>query len=86
MGQINGPELDVPEAIDRETSLVRSAIEMVATGVAPSTTVAGLKVLEAVLEIVGPDAARRGVALQPLWGPEDRVSDVRVTRRVVAPV
>jgi hypothetical protein len=69
---------DVPEAIDREVSLVRSAMELVARGIAPSTTVAGLRLLDAVLELVGPDAARRGVVLEPLWGPEDRVSDVRI--------
>jgi len=80
MGQVNDPRLELSATIDREAALVRSAIDMVAGGVAPSTTVAGLRLLEEVLPIVKPYAAGRGVTLEPLWGPEDRVSDVRVIR------
>ena len=49
--------LQVQRAIDREVELVTSAINLVATGGAPSTVVAGLRLTEVVIEILRPLAA-----------------------------
>jgi hypothetical protein len=76
--------LDVRLAIDREVELVTSAISLVASGGAPSTTVVGLRLMDAVIEIVRPVALERGVLLEPLWGPDEATSDIRIRRR--APV
>lgn len=72
---------DVQRAIDREVELVTSAINLVASGGASSTMVIGLRLTDAVIEIVQPLAARRGVVVEPLWGPDETTRDVRVLRR-----
>ena len=48
----------VRQAIDREVDLVLSAVNLVATGGAPSTMVVGLRLTDAVVEIVRPIAER----------------------------
>lgn len=78
MQGIEEPGADVRRAIDREVALLQSAVDLVSSGVARSTTVVGLRVLEAAVEIVGPRARERGVAIEPLWGPGEQVTDVRV--------
>jgi hypothetical protein len=72
----------VQDTIDREVDLVLSAINLVASGGAPSTTVAGLRLTDAVIEIVAPVANERGVVVERLWGPDETTNDVRVSRRV----
>lgn len=72
--------LDVQHALDREVELVTSAIDLVASGGAPSTMVIGLRLEDQVLEIVGPLAVRRGVIVEPLWGPDETTTGVRVRR------
>lgn len=72
--------LDVQHALDREVELVTSAIDLVASGGAPSTMVIGLRLVDQVLEIVGALAARRGVIVEPLWGPDETATDIRVRR------
>jgi hypothetical protein len=72
---------DVQHVIDREVELVTSAINLVASGGAPSTMVFGLRVLDPVLEICQPLAVQRGVILEPMWGPDETAHDVRVRRR-----
>jgi hypothetical protein len=71
---------DVHRTIDREVELLMSAVELVATGGARSTTVVGLRLSAAVIEIVRPLAANRGVVVEPLWGADEVTADVRVTR------
>ena len=71
---------DVRSAIDREVEVVMSAVNLVAGGGAPSATVGNLRLLDAVLEIVGPRARAAGVTLEPLWGPDETVTDVRIRR------
>ena len=78
-------EHDVQHAIDREVELVTSAINLVASGGAPSTMVIGLRLTDAVIEIVQPLAAQRGVVVDPLWGPDETTCDVRVHRQEPAP-
>jgi hypothetical protein len=71
---------DVHRSIDREVDLVMSAVNMVASGGAPSTMVVGLRLMDAVIEIVRPRANELGVVLEPMWGPAEETSDVRVRR------
>jgi hypothetical protein len=71
---------EVQRTIDREAELLASAIYLVASGAARSTTVAGLKLGEAAMAVVLPLAADRGLILEPLWGGDDAGVDVRVTR------
>ena len=76
---------DLRSAIDREVELVMSAVNLVASGAAPSATVGGLRLADAVLEIVGSRARAAGVTLEPLWGPDETVTDVRVRRESTQP-
>ena len=70
--------------IDREVALLTSAVDLVVSGGAPSTTVAGLRLGEAVLAIVEPMAVEQGVVLEPLWNADESGLDVRVRRRADA--
>jgi hypothetical protein len=72
--------VDVHRTIDREVDLVMSAVNLVASGGAPSTMVVGLRLTDAVIEIVRPQAAARGVVLEPLWSADESTADVRVVR------
>lgn len=77
--------LEVQRAIDREVALVTSAIDLVASGGAPSTVIAGMHMTEVVIEILRPLAAERGVIIDPLYGPDETINDVIVRRREPAP-
>jgi hypothetical protein len=70
----------VRETIDREVALLMSAVDLVASGGAPSTMVVGLRLTDAVIDIVRPMASDRGVILEPLWGSDEDTADVRVRR------
>jgi hypothetical protein len=74
----------VRRTIDREVELLMSAVNLVASGGAPSTMVVGLRLTDAVIEIVEPIAAERGVILEPLWGSDEETADVRVHRAETA--
>jgi hypothetical protein len=74
--------VEVQRTIDRETALLMSAVDLVAAGAALSTTVAGLRLGEAVIAIVGPIAVARGLILEPLWNADESGLDVRVRRNV----
>jgi hypothetical protein len=80
MNDMEASSLDVQHAIDREVELVMSAVDLVASGGAPSTMVVGLHLTDAVITIVGPMAAERGVVLERLWGSEETANDIRVWR------
>ncbi len=75
---------EVQRTIDREADLLAGAIYMVASGAARSTTVAGLKLADAAILVVGPLAAERGLILEPLWGGDEAGFDVRVRRATSA--
>jgi len=70
----------VRSAIDREVELVTSAVDLIASGGAPSAMVGGLRLADAVLEIVTPHALAVGVAVEPLWSSDEAVTDVLVRR------
>lgn len=72
--------LEVQRTLDREAALLTSAVEFVAGGGAPSTTIGGLRLCEAVIAIVEPIASARGVVLEPLWNADESGCDVRVRR------
>lgn len=74
------PRRDVRATIDQETALVMSAVSLVASGGANAATVAGLRLGEAVLAIVGPLAAARGLRLEPLWSSDEAGLDIRIAR------
>ena len=74
----------VRHALDREVELVLSAVNLVASGGAPSTMVVGLRLTDAVVEIVRPIARERGVVVEPLWSADEDTADVRVYREVPA--
>jgi len=69
---------ELQHVIDREVDLVTSAINLVASGGAPSTMVVGLRLTDSVIQIVGPLAAQRGVVIDQLWGSDETTSDIRV--------
>jgi len=70
----------VRQTIDREVELVMSAVNLVASGGAPSTMVVGLRLTQPVIDIVRPIAAELGVVLEPLWGADEDTADVSVRR------
>ena len=78
MDPIEPATAEVRRTIDREVDLLTSAVYLVARGNARSTTVAGLRLGEAALEIVGPLAADLGLVLEPLWNSDEGGVDVRV--------
>lgn len=57
-----------------------SAVNLVASGGARSTMVVGLRLTDAVVDIVRPIASERGIVLEPLWGSDEDTADVRVFR------
>ncbi len=72
------PPGEVERTLDREIELLMSAINLVASGGAPAAMVAGLRLAEAAMAVVGPRASERGVVLDMLWGPDETACDVRV--------
>jgi DNA-binding transcriptional LysR family regulator len=80
MRHIDGGANAIRLTLDREVELLTSAIQMVASGGAPSMTIAGLHLAEAALEIVRPLADERGVVIVPLWGPDEEATDIIVRR------
>lgn len=78
MSEPGASAAELQHVIDREVDLVTSAINLVATGGAPSTMVVGLRLTDSVIQIVGPLAAQRGVVIDQLWGSDETTSDIRV--------
>ena len=71
---------EVERTLDREIELLMSAVNLVASGGAPSTTVAGLRLAEAAMAVTKPRAVERGLVMEALWGPDEGTCDVRVRR------
>ena len=80
MNDITAGDTGVQSAIDREVALVNSAVDLVASGGAPSAMVGGLRLADVVLEIVAPHARAVGVSLEPLWSADEALTDIRVRR------
>ena len=80
MKEPGASQRELDHAIDHEVELVTSAINLVASGGAPSSLVVGLHLTDSVIEIVRPLAAQRGVVVEQLWGPDETTNDVRVRR------
>jgi hypothetical protein len=78
MNEQGASAAELQHVIDREVDLVTSAINLVASGGAPSTMVVGLRLTDSVIQIVGPLAAQRGVVIEELWGSDETTSDIRV--------
>jgi hypothetical protein len=68
------------ERLARELQDIEAAIELVRTGAASSVTLSGLRFTEAVLAQLGAQVQREGIALDPLYWPEDAGCDVTVRR------
>ena len=71
---------EVALLIDREAELLASAVRLVASGATSRTTVAGLRLSEAAIEIVHPLARQLGVVVEPIFGPDESTTDVVVRR------
>ena len=84
MNDIDPADVTVRQTIDREAELLNSAVDLVANGAARSTTIVGLRAAEAAIIIARRHASGLGVLLEPIWGADEGVSDVRVWRPVSA--
>jgi diphthamide synthase (EF-2-diphthine--ammonia ligase) len=78
--RIDGTAHAVPATLDHELRLIKEAIALVASGVAPRTIVAGLLLSEALLEPATRLARDAGVALTPLWHSDDSGVDIAIER------
>lgn len=83
------PPANGPDASDMGTTAhrlageirdVEAAIALVRSGAASRVTLAGLRFAEPVLQRLGAQARREGIALDPLYWPEDAGCDVVVRR------
>lgn len=68
------------ERLVGEVRDVESAIAMVRSGVASRVSLTGLRFAEAVLRELAADARREGIAVEPIYWPEDAGCDVVVRR------
>jgi hypothetical protein len=66
--------------LEREMRLVREAIAVVADGVSPRVTVAGLRLGEQLLDPGRRLAAEAGVRLVPLWHADEAGVDIAIER------
>ena len=76
-------ELDTCAARDQlrgEIDDVRAAIALVARGTSTRVTISGLAFGQQLLAQLEPEARRAGVALIPLWWPDDAGCDLTVCR------
>ena len=87
MSQTSGPGVSdartTAQRLAIELHEVEAAIELVRSGVATRVTMGGLRFAEAVMERLRDEADRAGVALDPLYWPEDAGCDVDVRRKDV---
>jgi hypothetical protein len=70
----------VGRTLEHEMTLVRNAIEMVASGRSRRVVVGGLRFGEALLVPARGLAAEAGVRLVPLWMPDDAGADIAIER------
>jgi hypothetical protein len=67
-------------ALDRELTMIRDAIAMVASGGAPRVTLAGLRFGEQLLSRAQRLAAAAGVRVVPLYSTDEAGADLMVER------
>ena len=70
----------VPATLDQEMRLINEAIALVASGAAPRTTVAGLRLGDALLDAAQRVASDAGVRIVPLWRDDEAGVDLAVER------
>ena len=68
------------ERLEREIRDVQAAIELVRSGAASRVTLAGLRFAEAVLPPLAEAVKGEGIALDPIYWPEDSGCDLTVRR------
>lgn len=68
------------ERLEREVRDVEAAIELVRSGAASRVTLAGLRFAEAVLPRLADEVRGEGIAVDPIYWPEDSGCDVTVRR------
>lgn len=66
--------------LSRELLELRTAIELVGRGDVERVSLAGLRFAEQLIRRCRAEAARQGVALDPVWWPEDAGCDLVVRR------
>jgi sirohydrochlorin ferrochelatase len=84
MPQSNGPEVPgegtTAQRLASEMREVQAAIALVRSGAATTVSLAGLRFAEPVLRELAAQAERDGIALVPIYWPEDAGCDVTVRR------
>jgi hypothetical protein len=75
-----GLSAGVGPTLEREMTLVREAILLVASGGSPRVVLAGLRFGEALIGPARGLAAEAGVRLVPLWMPDDAGADIAIER------
>ena len=70
----------VPEALERELTMIRAAISMVASGASPRVELAGLRLVDPILGELELLAARSGVRLVPMWTAAEQLADLAIER------
>jgi hypothetical protein len=78
--QIDRSREAVAETLDRELSMIRAAIGLVASGGAPRVVLAGLQFAEPLLASSRQIAEGSGVRVVPLWTAEERPADLAIER------
>jgi hypothetical protein len=72
----------VSDTIDRELTMIKGAIDLVAAGGSPRVVLAGLNFGEKLLADAQRMAEQAGVAVVPLWTPRSEGADIAIERIV----
>jgi hypothetical protein len=84
MPQANGSEVSggrsTADRLASELREVEAAIALIRSGAATTVSLAGLRFAEPVLRELAEQAQRDGIALEPIYWPEDAGCDVTVRR------
>ena len=88
MSQASGPDASgrqtTAQRLASEIREVEAAIALVRSGAATTVSLAGLRFAEPVVRELAAEAERDGIALEPVYWPEDSGCDVTVRRLDVA--
>ncbi len=71
---------EASQAVQRELAVVRTAIDMVASGAAPAVSVGGLRFGEQLIRPAERLALQAGVRVVPLWTIDESGADIRIER------
>jgi hypothetical protein len=84
MSQASGPDASgrqtTAQRLASEIREVEAAIALVRSGAATTVSLAGLRFAEPVVRELAAEAERDGIALEPVYWPEDSGCDVTVRR------